>query len=343
MPKNHHQIKCLVWDLDNTLWNGILSEKSTVILNPQAVTAIKELDKRGVLQSIASKNNFEDAMTKLQDFKLADYFLYPQINWEPKSKSIDHIAKKLNISLDTVAFIDDQQFELEEVSFSLPEILTISRDRLDGLLKNPVFTPRFITEDSKIRRSMYQNEIQRNELEESFIGSKEAFLRTLQMQLTIAEASLDDLQRAEELTVRTHQLNTTGYTYSYDELNQFRNSKSHVLLVADLRDKYGPYGKIGLVLLEKKQSGWVIKLLLMSCRVMSRGIGSVLINYLRRLAYQNKVKLMAEFVLTKRNRMMLMTYKFTGFMEKKQTDNHILFENNLASIPACPDYLKLYA
>lgn len=119
------------------------------------------------------------------------------------------------------------------------------------------------------------------------VGPKEEFLTTLKMMLTIAPASVEELKRAEELTVRTHQLNTTGYTYSYEELDQFRQSDRHLLLIAGLDDKYGTYGKIGVILVECFEAVWTIKLLLMSCRVMSRGVGSVVINHIRNEARIN--------------------------------------------------------
>ncbi|MDR1057719.1 MAG: HAD-IIIC family phosphatase [Coxiellaceae bacterium] len=339
-PSDEHQIKCAVWDLDNTLWQGTLLEDQTVIINPQVVKVIETLDQRGILQSIASKNNHDDAIAKLKSFGLDEYFLYPQINWEPKSNSMAEIAKRLNINLDTFAFIDDQQFELDEVKFSQPKILTVNAQEIPKILDMPLFIPRFITDDSKIRRKMYQCDIRRNNIEETFAGSKDDFLRTLDMKLTIAKATEDDLQRAEELTLRTHQLNTTGYTYSYDELNFFRTSDSHTLLIAGLEDKYGPYGKIGLILLEENELEWRIKLLLMSCRVMSRGIGAILINYLREAAKKHKVKLTAEFIPTDRNRMMFMAYKFANFIEREEQKRFILFENDLKSIPAMPSYVR---
>lgn len=340
-PKEEGQIKCVVWDLDNTIWRGTLLEDSNVDLIPEAVKVIETLDQRGILQSISSKNNYDDAMVKLKTFKLDEYFLYPQINWEPKSNSIAEIAKSLNINVDTFAFIDDQQFELDEVKFSQPKVLTINAQNISNMLDMPLFIPRFITDDSKIRRKMYQCDIKRNNVEEAFMGSKDDFLRTLDMKLTITEATEYDLQRAEELTLRTHQLNTTGYTYSYDELNFFRNSDSHMLVILGLEDKYGPYGKIGLSLLEKNASEWIIKLLLMSCRVMSRGVGNVLIHYLRKAAKQAEVKLIAEFIPTDRNRMMYMTYKFANFNERDKKGDVVLFENDLSLIPPFPDYLKI--
>lgn len=341
MSKKEQQIKCCIWDLDNTIWNGTLLEDKQIVLNQLAVSIIVELDKRGILQSIVSKNNYDEAMEKLKSFGLADYFLCPQINWQPKPSSIKQITKSLNIGNDACAFIDDQQFELDDVSFTLPEVLTIHMTDMHEILDMPPFIPRFITEDSKMRRKMYQNDLRRNQIENSFVGSKEEFLQTLNMKLTISSATENDLQRAEELTVRTNQLNTTGYTYSYDELNTFRKSNSHKLLIIGLNDKYGHYGTIGLILLDMTGASWVIKLFLMSCRVMSRGIGSVLIHYLRKAAKVYNVKLMAEFVETARNRMMYMTYKFTNFNEKEKDGSFILFENDLNFIPEFPSYLQI--
>jgi FkbH-like protein len=340
MPKEH-QIKCLVWDLDNTLWKGTLIEDKQVFLDPIAVELIKTLDERGILQSIASKNDADLAMKKLAEFGLEEYFLYPQIHWDPKSGSIQTIAKEINIGIDTIAFIDDQAFEREEVNFHHPEVLTIDTAQISSVADMPEMIPRFITDDSRIRRQMYQSDIRRKEIEDSYTGAQDEFLETLDMELTISKAKTEDLRRAEELTQRTNQLNTTAYTYDYDELDFFSTSPDHLLLVAGLTDKYGTYGKIGSVLIEKKQDLWSIKLLLMSCRVMSRGVGTVIISYIRKLAAQNKVRLVAEFVSNDRNRMMYMTYKFNQFKEIEKKDTWSLLENDLTTIPPYPIYMRL--
>jgi FkbH-like protein len=334
------KIKCVVWDLDNTVWDGILLEEK-VSLRSGVADIIATLDKRGILQSIASRNNHEEAMAKLAEFGLADYFLYPQIKWAEKSDSIRTIAEKLNIGIDTFAFIDDQPYEREEVNFALPNVLCIDALNIADILAMPEMNPRFITEDSSQRRLMYLSDMQRQQLEETFEGPKDTFLATLQMVLTIAPAKVEDLQRAEELTVRTNQLNTTGKTYSYDELDFYRQSPNHLLLMAGLDDKYGTYGKIGLTLIERQTDIWRIKLLLMSCRVMSRGVGSVLINHLRNLAKQNGVRLQAEFIANDRNRMMYMTYKFANFKEIGEENGLSILENDLSTIPPYPNYLVL--
>ncbi|MBD2199779.1 MULTISPECIES: HAD-IIIC family phosphatase [Calothrix] len=336
-------IKCVVWDLDNTLWHGVLLEDEKVALRRDIVNIIQTLDKRGILQSVASKNDYATAIAKLADFGLKDYFLYPQINWNSKAASIKEIAKSLNIGLDAIAFVDDQLFELEEVKFSVPEIICINADKIANILDMAVMNPRFLTEDSAMRRLMYISDIERQNAEKDFIGTAEEFLATLNMNFTISLAQEEDLQRAEELTLRTNQLNTTGYTYSYDELNNFRNSKNHKLLIATLEDKYGSYGKIGLVLIECQADIWKIKLLLMSCRVMSRGVGTVMLNYVMSLAKNNNVRLLAEFVSNNRNRMMYISYKFAGFKEVASNDAVILLENDLTRIQPVPAYIKFQA
>lgn len=339
--KEAHKIKCVVWDLDNTIWNGVLLEDEKVTLRDGIVTIIKTLDNRGILQSISSKNDEKTAWVKLQEFGIAEYFLYPQINWNSKSSSVKLIKESINISFDTIAFIDDQIFERDEVKFTYPEVMCIDTADLGSLLDLPEMNPKFITEDSQIRRSMYMSDIARNKEESEFTGPQEEFLASLKMIFKISVVTDDDLQRAEELTVRTHQLNTTGYTYSYEELNNFRKSEQHKLMIASLDDKYGTYGKIGLILLECSPEVWVIKLLLMSCRVMSRGVGTILINHVMNLAKNAKVRLQTEFVANDRNRMMYVTFKFAGFTEVEERDGVNILENDLSNIQPFPEYVEV--
>ncbi|NJM74260.1 MAG: HAD-IIIC family phosphatase [Scytonema sp. RU_4_4] len=338
--KDKKVIKCVVWDLDNTLWHGVLLEDEKVSLRENIGNIIHTLDSRGILQSIASKNESVTAIAKLEEFGLNEYFLYPQINWNSKVASLKEIATLLNISLDAIAFIDDQLFELEEVKFTLPEIFCINADEIGNILDMSVMNPRFITEDSSIRRLMYISDIERQNAEKEFVGTADEFLATLNMNFTISSAQEEDLQRAEELTLRTNQLNTTGYTYSYDELNHFRQSENHKLLIASLKDKYGSYGKIGLALIECQADIWIIKLLLMSCRVMSRGVGTIMMNHIMSLAQSNNVRLLAEFRPNDRNRMMYISYKFAGFKEIDKSGDSVIFENDLTQIQTAPSYVN---
>lgn len=335
-------IKCVVWDLDNTIWQGVLLEDDQVSLREGVLETLQELDRRGILNSIASKNDRETAVTKLREFGIDHYFLYPKINWNSKSSSLEAIAKSLNIGLDTLAFIDDQPFEREEVTFAHPQVLCIDAADLDELLALPRMNPRFITAESGRRRQMYMSEIKRKQVEGEFVGTDEEFLKTLDLVFKIKYAVEEDLQRAEELTVRTNQLNTTGYTYSYDELDQFRHSDDHLLLVATLDDKYGTYGTIGLALVELGEEVWTVKLLLMSCRVMSRGVGTVLVNYLIAQAQEANVRLQTHFIPNGRNRMMYVTYKFAGFTEVEKRGDLVIFENELNQAQPSPDYVEVH-
>jgi FkbH-like protein len=341
MSHQANPVKCVVWDLDNTIWSGVLLEDPAVTLRPQVKSIMHQLDERGILHSIASRNDPEVAMKKLEDFGLSGYFLYPQINWSSKVESIKSIATSLNFALDAVAFVDDQAIERDEVSFVIPEVLCLDAEAIDSIPRLPRMMPRFVSEDSKQRRAMYLSDIKRNLVEQDFVGTSEDFLAGLNMVFTISNATEQDLQRAEELTVRTHQLNSTGRTYSYDELNSFRVSPAHRLIICGLDDQYGTYGKIGLCLLECSPEVWTIKLLLMSCRVMSRGVGTVILNHVMRMARNAGAKLRAEFISNDRNRVMNVTYKFAGFQEIDRRDGLALLENDLSRIQPFPSYIDV--
>lgn len=334
-------IKLLIWDLDNTLWEGTLLEDASVRLREGVLETLSTLDQRGILHSVASKNDHGIAMRKLRELGLDEYFLYPQVNWNSKAANVRSIVASININIDAVAFLDDDPFERAEIRHSLPEVLVLDATALHGLTQRQEFIPPFITEDSARRRHMYRTDIERKKAEEEFVGPQEEFLASLKMKLTIARAQEADLQRAEELTVRTHQLNSTGYTYSYDELNQFRNSPNHQLFIASLEDKFGDYGKIGLLLVEKGAEVWTVKLLLMSCRVISHGVGTILMNHVLMLAREAGVRLRAEFRPNGKNRAMLITYKFGGFKEAEKETDFIVFEHDLERIQPHPEWVEL--
>lgn len=335
------KIKCIVWDLDNTIWDGILSEDANVKLNEKALEVIKTLDERGILQSVCSKNDFNSAAAKLKEFGIFDYFLYPQISWNSKSEGIKSIQKSLNIAMKTFAFVDDQEFEREEVKYALPEVRCLDAVEIPNILDMDMFMPKFITSDSKNRRMLYQNDIKRNKIQEEFVGTDEDFLRSLEMKFTVEKVKEDDLGRAEELTVRTHQLNATGHTYSYDELKAFSEDDNYLVLIAQLEDKYGTYGKIGLALIEIQEGKWFLRLMLMSCRVMSRGVGTVLLEYIARKAQENNVELYAEFVPTDVNRIMYITYKFAGFKKVGTEGESEILKADSEKSYRVPDYLTL--
>lgn len=335
------QVKCVVWDLDGTIWDGVLLEDPRVTVRDSVVAVIKELDELGILHSVSSKNDHDLAMARLREVGLADYFLYPQINWGPKSESIRRIAESLNIGIDALAFVDDQPAELAEVRHAHPGVRCVPAEDVLAAVRGREFRPRFVTSESRERRRMYQASAVRDTIERDFTGTSDEFLATLQMRLRISEVGEDDLQRAEELTIRTNQLNSTGRALSYEELDALRGSPDHLLLVASLDDKFGSYGKIGLVVADKGQPDWRLRLLLMSCRVVSRGVGTVLLNHVMRLAAAEGAGLVADFVPTGRNRMMFVTYMFAGFHEVGKDGEVVLLRAPLDRIQPVPAYLSL--
>lgn len=336
------EAKCVIWDLDDTIWDGILAENDTVTLKPGIAEILSTLDFRGILNSIASKNNFDDAMQRLKDFGVDHYFLCPEINWNAKSSSVQNIQQKLNIGMDTILFIDDQIFEREEVVNSHPLVECVDALDYSGLTTMARLNPKVITEDSPRRRGMYQDDMKRDVEERNFQGPKEGFLDSLGLHFKISSAGAEDMKRAEELTRRTSQLNASGVIFSYDELDHFRTSPDHELLVCELTDKYGSYGKIGLALIEKGESHWHLRLLLMSCRVISRGVGTVLLTHIMQEAKNAEKELLADFRRTDRNKMMYIMYKFANFKERsKNSTGHLVLENRLEEIPKLPWYIKL--
>lgn len=335
------EIKCIVWDLDGTLWEGILLELDRVKLKPGIKEIIQKLDSRGIIHSIASKGYHDDAIKKLKEFNLVEYFLYPEISWDAKSVSIKRIHENLNISKETFMFIDDQPFERDEVKNAFPEILCVDALEYRTLLKHPRLKPRFITDDSRKRRQMYLQDMKRKQEEHEYQGPKKEFLASLDMQFIIFPAEEEDLKRAEELTVRTNQLNTMGTTYDYDQLKKLVYSDRHILLIASLKDNYGSYGRIGLALIEMTEDFWLLRLFLMSCRVMSYGVGTVFLSYILQEAKKAKKKVRADFLHTGRNRMMYITFKFANFKEIKEENGRVLLENNLKMIQKFPPYIDV--
>jgi FkbH-like protein len=304
---------------------------------------IAALDERGVLNSIASRNDYAAAAAVLEKMNLMDYFLCPQICWGAKSSSIKRIAERINIALETIVFVDDQPFEREEVAGVYPQVRCLDAANASNLLDLLSLRDLPATEEARTRRAMYQADHQRQRDEEMFVGSNEMFLATLTMVVTIEAARAADLDRAEELTVRTNQLNSTGRTYSKEHLEALRTSPGHRLLIISLDDKYGTYGRAGLALLELKNDEWCLKLLLMSCRVISRGIGGIVLNHLLHQARRAGVGFTAEFVTTGRNRLMDVTFRFAGFQEVWRDGECFLLKHKLEAIPEIPSYVKIVA
>jgi len=336
--------KCLVWDLDNTLWDGICLE-GNVLVRPEVVNAIRELDKRGILNSIASRGDEETAMKVLQENALDRYFLVPKINWLPKSQNISAIARELDIDLGAFAYIDDEEFEREQVAFMVPGILTLEASQVQNLPFLSDFTPAEVTKEASERRILYQTELNRKREKQSFASRKD-FLLSCRMKLKVRPAEEQDIPRLCELITRTHQLNTTGLIFARDYITEILAQKtgSTKVMVAELEDKYGSYGIIGTAIAEEIPPEWILKYLALSCRVMGRGIErAFLCAMLMKASDAGLLRTIAEYRDTGKNRMMRALYQMTGFKyDESQSDGEILqFVKSLDGLPEIPAWVKL--
>lgn len=306
-------VKCLVWDLDNTVWDGIVLEGDQPSPFPSAVRTLRTLDQRGVLHAVASRGDAEVATRHLELHGLLDLFTVVEVGWGAKSAAVRRIGEALNIGLDTLAFVDDDPVERAEVADALAVVRCYPAGTVGTLPDRPEFQPAVVTAEARSRRQLYRAARHRDRAEQEFGGSSAEFLASLGLVMTVRRATADDLDRAHELTVRTHQLNTTGRTFGVAELRAMCASPDHEVLVASLTDRFGDYGTIGLAVTELSGSDATLKLLLMSCRVMSRGVGAVLVDHVVRRALRAGRRPVAEFVPTGVNRAMLVTFRFGGF------------------------------
>ncbi len=310
------KIKCLVWDLDDTLWKGTLSENWDVIFYEEKRDIIKRIDELGILQSIASRNNVDQVMCKLDEIGIREYFLYPQCNWGSKVESIKRIAEKLNIGIDSIGYIDDNPFELAEVEYFLPQVRIYNADEYGSLLSLDEFKNDNATRESKMRRQMMISRMEREHAQDSFKGNREDFLRECQMELTVRLAKMNDVERIYELVSRTNQMNNILDRISRDTVIQFLNLQDKLVYVAELTDRFGYHGIVGACLLEKKESNAIIKLFCISCRIEGRGIGVAFIaTIIKQLSdsFSNICEIYCDYVDEKKNRPALMLLNIVGF------------------------------
>ena len=294
-------IKCMVWDLDNTLWEGILVEDSNVRPRPSVLELIRKLDQKGILMSVVSKNDAEKAKEKLKEFGIADYFLYPQINWLPKSQNIQQIAKSLNIGLDTFAFIDDNPFELAEVGESLPVVTCISVDHLNSILSDPRFAGSD-SPDARNRRQYYQDAMRREETQLTHGDDYMGFLAHSNIRITIKRYEDEDFERVAELVQRTNQLNFSGKKYNREEIADLvRNPEIDKYLLA-CSDKFGSYGTVGFSIVRQTSTEIEVKDFMLSCRVQGKFIEKAFFGYLvSRHSHNSASRFRVNYMQTSRN------------------------------------------
>ncbi|HLX86812.1 MAG TPA: HAD-IIIC family phosphatase [Terriglobales bacterium] len=275
------KVKCVVWDLDNTMWDGILVEDGIerLRLKDGIGDVIRSLDAKGILHSVASKNNADEAMQALKKFGLADYFLCPQISWKPKSESIKAIAQQLNIGIDTLLFIDDSKFELEEVSTVCPEVRVLNADQYRTLAERSEFQVP-VTDESRERRKLYQVEMSRQAVAQDFSDDYMEFLRHCQIQLKMRPMTEENLERVHELTQRTNQMNFSGNRYDREVLRSLLSMPHLDTYVLSCEDRFGSYGVVGFSIVDRREPRMTD--LMFSCRVQSKRVEHAFMTYVIR-------------------------------------------------------------
>jgi FkbH-like protein len=277
--RDDQTVKCIVWDLDNTVWNGILTEDGVTKLQLKSDIGeiVRTLDERGILHSIASKNNSDEAIQALEHFGLREYFLYPQISWQPKSESIKQIARQLNIGIDRLLFIDDSEFELAEVKSTCPEVRVLNA-RHYRELPNMGECQVPVSAESKGRRKMYQMESKRQDMAESFGSDYTAFLRHCEITVSIRRMTAENIERVHELTQRTNQMNFSGNRYDRDVLKDILAAPFLDTYVLSCEDRFGSYGVIGFSIVDNREPRMTD--LMFSCRIQSKRVEHAFMAYL---------------------------------------------------------------
>lgn len=313
--------KCIIFDLDNTLWQGTLVEsKETGISVPEDyINILRKLDDAGIILSIASKNNEEDVLLVLKQNDIQEYFLHPQINWEPKSLSVAAISKTLNLNPDSFIFVDDSEFERSEVKTNYPAITTIHPDYIT-LLPHLLVQPSDKNEQIN-RRKFYQEEQTRNLTSESFQGDYPEFLRSCQLEITIENLDKINYNRVFELTQRTNQLNYSGTIYDANRLATVQQDENLSKFVISAKDKFGDYGIIGFVLFDKKLN--TIQDMMFSCRIMGKKTEYEVISYIRNNFNDIDRDFNISFVPTKKNSPAKMVLDDLNILQTKLPEGRI--------------------
>jgi FkbH-like protein len=306
------RIKCVVFDLDNTLWKGVLVEGDRIRVQPEMERLIKYLDQRGVLLSIASKNDHQSALRQLKEVGLSEYFLYPQINWNPKSSSIKTIAARLNIGVDSLAFVDDNPFELDEVAAAAPEVVCVNAASAGSLFSDPRFQGS-ATPEARRRRQLYRDAEARETAQEAFGSDYLGFLASCQIRLEISRYSPQEADRVAELVQRTNQLNFSGRKYSREELEGIVADPALEKLVLKCSDRYGSYGTVGFCIVENSGVEIAIRDFMLSCRVQGKLLEQSLFNHLLESHNPNVERLWVNFRPTSRNKPAQQVLAASGF------------------------------
>lgn len=313
--------KCLVLDLDNTLWGGVLGEdgpggiqighSGIGLAYREFQMAVLALSSRGVILAAASKNNLDDVLPVLRDHPdmvlRPEHFACLEIHWQDKPESLRRIAERLNIGRDSLVFWDDNPLERGMVKSQLPEVLVPDvpddpSEYAQFLRGLPCFDAVALTKEDRSRGQMYREQVERDTfLAQGPPQSLDAYYTSLEMVATIEPATDTSIPRIAQLTQRTNQLNLTTRRYTEADVRSAAKDPSCRVYGLSLRDRFGDLGLIGAAIVRERPDEWELDTFLMSCRALGRRVEETFASHLAEVAAQAGKPLRGVFLPTKKN------------------------------------------
>ncbi len=338
------KVKCVAWDLDGTLWEGTLLEDGPEGRRARAgvLELVEALDERGILQTVVSKNDHDDAWRVVEQLGLQDHLLYPAINWGRKSENLRQVAKRLDIGLDTFAFVDDSAFERAEVEAALPMVRVYSHEQLGQLLGLPEFDVP-VTELSVRRRATYLDRVRRERARERFGGDYLEFLRGSGLRLLIFEPREQrHVERCLELVQRSNQLNLSTRRYTRREFEELLELPGILSLALHCEDRFGDYGLVGFVAVDEREDEPCVRDFVLSCRVAQKRVEHAFFRWLaEHEAARGAELLRAELVRTSRNGPLARVFDELPFRPVRGDGERTLLELPLDERPADDGVVQL--
>ncbi len=330
--------KVLAVDLDNTLWGGVIGDDGidSIEIGHETASAecfssfqkyLKEQKKIGVLLTVASKNDYENAVAGLNhpDSILGvDDFIDIKANWNPKDINISETAEEIGLLPESFIFADDNPAEREIVSAQLgipTPVLDEPEKYIRTLDRNGFFEVTSLSDDDLKRNDMYKANIQRNSLIKKF-DSYEDYLKSLEMTAVIGNFQPVDLQRITQLTNKSNQFNLTTRRYTQTEIEDISKNENYITLCGRLSDKFGDNGIVSVVIGKKNNDCIDVELWLMSCRVLKRDMEYAMLDALVRQAELHGInKIKGYYYKTKKNSMVKNLFSDFGFEKISENDN----------------------
>lgn len=268
------QIKLVIWDMDETLWLGTLTE-GEVRLPEVHKKLISDLTDAGIICSICSKNDLRPVMDKLTEYGVADLFVFPSVNWESKGERVRQIIKDMQLRSANVLFIDDSPSNLAEAEHCCPGIMTGSPEIIPRLISDVTVCEK---KDPCHERLKQYKLLEEKQTERTNYGSNEEFLRQSGIRVEIAHDCLAESERIHELVLRSNQLNFTKLRSSEDELRSLLNDPTVSHGYVRVSDRFGDYGIVGFYAMK----GTRLIHFVFSCRILGMGIEQYVYNTLGR-------------------------------------------------------------